>query len=299
MPWRAIAFAFSSLAALTLCDRVAVGGTVTTPLQTGSIPMTPTNWGVGTGGLTDPRTFAQFDPSLGTLTGVAITLSTTIHNAYMLEFPQTPIPTTLYVATTATTDPSVLANPSLVRQLTDGPTVTLLGPDGLTPIFAAPGTTLPVDVVTLTEPGGMWSSFLPVNNPNYIPPSNANLSFATTLDASTSASLFRQFIGTGTIAMPVTAEAQSSFYSSSGNGGGLILTSADAVVTIQYQYIPFAPPFVSPEPSGLVLLGLGAGLGLLAAGRARRAARPASRGPRVATVGAMAQGAVPRLGSFD
>jgi hypothetical protein len=299
MSWRALAFAFSSLAALTLCDRVAVGGTVTTPLQTGSIPMTPTDWGVGTGGLTDPLTFAQFDPGLGTLTGVAITLSTTIHNDYELRFPQTPIPTTLYVATTATTDPSVLANSSLVSQLTDGPTVTLLGPNGLTPIFAAPGTTQPVDVVTLTKPNGTWSSLLPVTDPHFIPPSNATLSFSTTLDASNSPSLFGQFIGTGTIAMPVTAEAQSSFYSSSGNGGGLVLTSADAVVTIQYQYTPFAPPFVSPEPSGLVLLGLGAGLGLLAAGRARRAARPGSRGARAATVGAMVRGVAPCPGPFD
>jgi hypothetical protein len=271
MSWRAIAFAFSTLAVLTLGGHAAVGGTVTTPLQTGSIPMTPTDWGPGTGGLTDPLGFAQFNPSLGTLTGVAITFSMTIRNQYELEFVQTPIITTLYVATTATTDPTVLANPSLVRQLTDGPTVTLLAPDGVTPIFGAPAATLPVDVVTLAEPSGVWSSFLPPSNPNFIAPTSATLSFATTLDAANSPSLFGQFIGTRTIDLPVTAVAHSSFFSSSGNGAGIVLTSASATVTIQYQYTPFE---VVPEPSGLILLGLGVGLGLLAVRRGRRTAGP-------------------------
>lgn len=235
--------------------------------------MTPTNWGPGTPGLLDPESFTQFDPSLGTLTGVAITFSSTIRNNYELNFVQTPIMTTLYVATTATTDPAVLSNPTLVRQLTDGPTVSLLGPDGLTTIFGGPAATLPVDVVTLAEPSGQWSSFLPVGSPNYIAPSQATLSFTTTLD--TSSSLLAQFIGTGRINLPVTADAHSSFFSSTGNGGGVVLTSADANVTIQYQYIPF-PPLVTPEPSGLILLGLGTGLGLLAARRLRRSLPPAA-----------------------
>jgi hypothetical protein len=272
MARRTIAFALSFLAFLTLSHHASAGGPVTTPLQTQSIPMTPTNWGPGTSGIPNPLTFGQFDPSLGTLTAIELTLSTTIHNNYELIFSSTPTPTTLYVATTQTTDPSVLADPSRVQQLTDGPTVTLIGPDGVTPIFGAPGTTLPVDVVSLTESSGTWSSFLPVTDPHFIPPSNANLSFTRTLDASDAASLMAQFIGTGTINMPLTAIAHSSFYSSSGNGGGIVLTSASGTVTLQYQYTPFA---VVPEPSGLFLLVLGAGLGLLAAGRVRHTARPA------------------------
>ena len=233
--------------------------------------MTPTDWGAGTAGITNPLVFSQFDPSLGTLNAVEISLTTTIRNDFELIFASTPSPTTLYVATTATSDPSVLANPILVQQLTDGPTVTLLGPDGITPIFGAPGTTLPVDVVSKTASSGTYSSFLPDTDPHFIPPSNATLSFTNSLDASSSASLMAQFIGTGSIDMPLTAVAHSSFFSSSGNGGGVVLTSASATVTLQYLYTPS----IVPEPSGLTLLGLGAGVGLLAAVRGRRAARPA------------------------
>lgn len=285
MSWRAIAFAFSFPVVLIFCGHAAVGGTVTTPVQTASIPMTTTDWGPGTGGMTNPLSFAQFNPSLGTLTGVEITFSTTIQNNYMLEFAATPTPTTLYVATTGTSNPGVLANAALVSQLTDGPTVTLLGPGGATTIFGGSETTLPVDVVSMTEPSGTYSSMVPVTSPYYIPPSNATISLSTTLSASDSASLFASFIGTGTIGLPVTADAHSSFYTSSGNGGGVVLTSADAIVTVQYEYTPFVP-FVSPEPSGLLLLGLGAGLGMIAA-------------RRVARSGSMARGAGPRPRAFD
>jgi hypothetical protein len=73
----------------------------------------------------------------------------------------------------------------------------------------------------------------------------------------------------GTIGLADTANANSSFYSDSGNGAGRVLTSAGATVTVQYTYQAI------PEPSGLILLGLGAGFLLLAAGRSGRAARPA------------------------
>ncbi len=256
------------LAVLWLCDRPAAGGQVTTPPQTASIPMTPTNWGPGTFGNTDPLNFQRFDPSLGTLTGVEITLSLTIRNDFLLVFPSTPTLTTLYVATTQTSDPSVLANPSLVRQLTDGPTETLMAPDRTTPIFGGSATTLPVDVVSLTEPSGTWSSLLPVTDPHFIAPSIVNLSLTRTLDAST-ASLLAEFIGKGRIDLGDTAVANSSFYSDSGNGGGIVRTSASATVTIQYVYTATVGPQSIPEPSSLVLLGLGTGLVFLAARRRR------------------------------
>jgi hypothetical protein len=124
---RSIAYALSFLAVLMLSDHAARGGQIiiTTPLQTATIPMTPTNWGPGTLNIKDPPNFTPFDPSLGTLLSVSITLSLTVRNDYLLVFPDTPTLTTLYVATTRTTDPSVLSNPILVQQLTDGPNGTL------------------------------------------------------------------------------------------------------------------------------------------------------------------------------
>jgi hypothetical protein len=267
MPRRTNAFALSFLAVLSLCQHPAAGGQVTTPPQTVSIPMTSTDWGPGTIGIKDPLTFQRFDPSLGTLTGVEITLSLTVRNDYMLVFPATPTPTTLYVATTDTSDPSVLSNPSLVRQLTDGPRETLMAPDGTTTIFGGPTATAPVDVVSLTEPSGTWSSMLPVTDPHFTAPSIAKLSLTRTLDAST-APLLAEFIGTGTINLSDMAVAHSSFYSNSGNGAGLVITSAGATLTIRYQYNTLSVP----EPSSLTLLGLGAGITFLVAWRCRRAA---------------------------
>jgi hypothetical protein len=275
MPRRISGFALSFLAVLSLGHRPAAGGEVSTPLQTESIPMTPTDWGPGTGGIANPLAFQQFNPKLGTLTAIDLTLQMTVRNNFELIFPSSPTPTTLYVATTATMNPSVLANPSQVQLLTDGPTVTVTAPNGVTQLFGGPATTVPVDVVSLTESGGTWSSTLPVTDPHYIPPSNVQLSLARTLDASNAASLLPEFIGTGLADLPITAVAHSSFYSSSGNGGGMVLTSAGATVTLQYWYIPSAASL--PEPSSLILLGLGAGITFLAVGRRRCPAGPARR----------------------
>jgi hypothetical protein len=255
-----IALAF--LAVSWLWHQPAAGGEVLTPLQTQSIPATQTNWGAGTGGITDPLSFTQFNPSLGTLNAIDITLTETIHNDFTLVFQPTQVPTTLYLATTATTDPSMLAVPSKVDQLTDGATVTLFGPHGSSTIFGAPGASIPVDVVTMTESSGTFSSTLPVTDPHFIPPNNVTLSLSTTLDPSSSSSLFSEFSGTGSVDLPISATAFSSFYSDTGNGSGMVATTASAIVTVQYKYTPIINSV--PEPSGLILLGLGIGLGILA-----------------------------------
>jgi hypothetical protein len=225
--------------------------------------MTQTNWESGTGSLVGSSfNFNQFDPSLGTLNSISLRLTATYRVDFELVFTA---PATLYVASTATTDPSILADPVLVQQLTDGATVTVRGPHGDTTLFGAPGTMLPVDVRSLTESSGTWSSRLPITDPNYIPPDVASISLSRTIDGS-DASLLAQFKGTGHVNLPSLADAYSSFYTSSGNGAGMVLTSAGATLSLQYSYTPFS---VIPEPPGLILLALGAGLGLTAAGRRR------------------------------
>ena len=155
---RTVAFQLACLAVLSLFQHSAAGGQLSQTQSTSS-RLVATDWGPGTSGITDPLTFAQFNPSLGTLTAIDITLTTTIRNDYILTFLNTPIPTTLYVATSATSDPSVLADPAKRALLTDGPTVTVYGPNGSsTQIFGAPATTLPVDFVQMTETSGTFSS---------------------------------------------------------------------------------------------------------------------------------------------
>jgi len=258
-----IAFALSFLAVLSASHRLAIGGQMTTPLQVQSIPMTPTDWTPKTPGVIGHDRFTPFDPKLGTLDGVFIEFSLEIRQDFKMIFAPTPQITTLYVSSSENTDPTVLANPG---QLTDGPTVTLRSPDGLTPIFDPSSSRLPVSVRILTEPSGTFTS---QSDPLLLPPEDAKLDLTRTLGPSDT-SLLQQFIGTSDIQLPTNAFAHSSFYSDTGNGFGQVITSASATVKVQYIYTPFA----IPEPSGLVLLGLGAGLGLLAVGRRHRVPCP-------------------------
>jgi hypothetical protein len=235
------------------------GDIIVSPVQEQSTSLrgglTATNWSAGTAGINNPTVFNQFNPTLGTLLSVDITLTTNIRNDYELMFVPTPIITTIDVATTQTTDPSVLNDPAKRALLTDGPTVTLLAPDGTTQIFGPPATRQPVDFVQLTKSSGTWSSLLPITDPHFIPPTVSQQTFTRSLSSSDSLSLFSDFIGSGSIGLPVTATAFSSFFSSSGNGGGAVLTAANASVTIQYQYL--GAQQIVPEPSSVLLLSVG------------------------------------------
>jgi len=247
------------LVVLWLSPHVVEAGQIFTPPQTLSIApsgvLISTNWGPGTPGMTDPLGFDRFDPTLGTLEAVYVTMTMTIRNDYILQFVNTPIMTTLYVATSKTSDPSILTDPTKLAQLTDGPTVILNGPDGVTQIFDRRATTQPVDFLKLTKSSGTWSSLLDPSDPNYISPTMTEHSFTRVLDASNAGTLPAQFIGNGRVDLSLTAMAFSSFYSDSGNGGGTVLTRANASVTIQYLYSARA----IPEPAASVLATIGIG----------------------------------------
>lgn len=62
------------------------------------------------------------------------------------------------------------------------------------------------------------------------------------------------FTGPGTISLPLITIARSGFSTTSGNGFGEARTQVSAVVTLQFEVVP--------EPSALVLFGLG-GIGLV------------------------------------
>ena len=278
MTRRTLTFGISWLALVCLAGE-ALGGGVLTQVETETQStaaagvLVPTNWGPGTTGINDPLVLTKFDSTLGQLTSINITLTTTIRNDYEMIFPATPTPTTIDLATSQTSDPSVLADPAKRALLTDGPSVTLMGPNGST-LFGPGGTRQPVDFVSLTESKGTYSSLLPITSPFYIPPTVTQQTFERTLTSADS--LFNQFIATGTVALdlPITATAYSSFYSSSGNGGGVVLTDASASVSIQFTFLPAVEPQTIPEPSSVLLLGLGTGLVFLGMRRCRRAESP-------------------------
>jgi PEP-CTERM motif len=273
-------FVATCLAFLFLAHDASADGTMLTPVQTQSTSsgLVETDWSPGVGSVHDPDVFNDFNPKLGTLTGINLTFTFTIRNDYVLTFVNTPIPTTLYVATSETSNPAILSNPAERATLTDGNSVTLLGPGG-TQIFGPPATRQPVDFVAMTEKSGTWSSLLPVTDPHYIPPTETTQSLTLTLTAGSNRSLFNDFIGNGVVDLPVMATGDSSFYSSSGNGTGEVLTSADATLSIDYVYTPATGiQTLTPEPSSVILLGIGIGLTLIAARRRQARARSSAIG---------------------
>lgn len=113
---RIIGFELFCLAFSLLSHHAIAGEVILTALQTQSTSppgvLVATDWGPGTTGITNPLSFDQFNPKLGTLNSIDITLTATILNDYMLIFPNTPTATTLSVATSQTTGPAPLVRPS-------------------------------------------------------------------------------------------------------------------------------------------------------------------------------------------
>jgi hypothetical protein len=104
----------------------------------------------------------------------------------------------------------------------------------------------------------VYSSLLGTSDPHYLPPTITHELLARTI---TEPALLSSFTGDGTVDLFAGATAHSSFSTSSGNGGGSVVTGARADVMLAYRYTPAVvevPPHAVPEPPS----GMDAALGM-------------------------------------
>jgi hypothetical protein len=240
MSRRKIGFHLSGLAILLVSHQTVARGD-TTPVQTVMTGMVQTNWIPGTTGVTTP-TFTQFDPSLGTLTAINLTLTTNVNNTYFFDFSQ---------VSSATTITETNGSP--------GPTISIFGP-GATVVAGSPGTVSGNAIFTAVQPVDM-NEILTESSGTYTQTTNYTNFYSTVLTDTAG------FIGTGSVVLDAEAFAYSTFHSDNGNGGGYVLTDAGATVSLYYTYTAAVP-----EPSSSVLMALGIGSTLIAGRKFRNRA---------------------------
>jgi hypothetical protein len=212
-------------AALAPAVTTAAPITATTSPVTMSIPVTPTNWSPGFhASLNDPLKLPRFDPSIGTLKSVNISLSSDVQNDFSMSF----------------------TAPSVITIGATGTRVALDLPNG-TQILSA---TVPDVTRTSTVSGPPFPR--DVTFPTLTRTATAG---PVTLTSAADLAMFTALKSGDTIALPALATAQSTFTSSTGNGTGRVTTRAGADVTISYTYTPAVHPV--PEPTSLVVVGAG------------------------------------------
>jgi len=207
-----------------------------------TIPLTQTNWSDTTQSLQGLNGFpvVKFDPTVysvpgfkAVLTEVDLVLTYTFENTLQMRFDNV---STIVVAASGT--------------------MNLTLPDGTTNLVTSP---------TFSNSGTQTSTISDVFSkyvtlPTYTKTGTVGANY---VDQPTLSQFLYNQTGSKVIQLPVSANAQSSFSSSSGNGMGSSVTLAGASISIVYHYI-------LPEPSSFVLTGLGVmGLGAFAVQRSR------------------------------
>jgi hypothetical protein len=217
--------------------------------QTFTIPLTKTNW--------DPTTFSSSTPPVDPL----IVQKFDPNSPIQVPEPhpgQTPILTQVDLTVTYTFENTLsmrFDNPSTITVSASG-TMNVFQPDGTTNLVTPPTfTNSTTQTATVSDVFSKYVT-LPIQTTTGTV-SQSHLDQAT----------LSQFLYNGSngkfINLPVTASAQSTFSTNSGNGFGSSVTLAGATITVVYHYLV-------PEPSSLVLTGLGVmGLGTIVVKRSR------------------------------
>lgn len=211
---------------------------LTTPPQVLSIPLTQTNFGPTTSSLASVNPFLvdKFDPTKyvqngiqGNLIGVDLRLDYEFDNYLSARFDNV-------------AEITVKASGSMDLTL----------PDGTTKLVTSP--TFENKATGVSKPSDVFSKFVDFQPFPYVKKDYVAASYS---DPAMLARFLYNGSGSTTINLPVFAQAVSEFSTSSGNGFGSSTTLAWAQITVVYHYLV-------PEPSSLVLTGLGVtGLGAL------------------------------------
>jgi len=206
----------------------ARGNSITVP-QIASIPLSKVNWNPTNLPAYDPMTFTKFDPSLGTLDAIDITIEYSTADTISMTF----------------TSASTITVSSTLRH------IQLTRPDTTT-----------IDDASITNVSQMMTYSGPTY-PNAVafPTVNSDVTLPL-LQLSTAGdlSLFTGTTASDPISLSAFAFAHSSYSSTSGNGMGSALTQMGLNVTLDYEYTPsvvspVAVPLPTSAVSTLVLLG--------------------------------------------